>query len=1127
MRIATCICIGFVLLHLVAWAQVQDDFSDGDFALNPEWLGDDSLFVVSNQQLRSRGTVGKDIYLSTENPFALNCEWRFWIRNAFSPSTQNFSRYYLLSDRQNLKDSLNGYYIQLGGITGNNDSIMLFKQTGLTRTLIVGGRRGTVAKTNNLIRFRVLRSAVGNWEIYSDTTGGFDFTLEGTGFDNQFTASGFMGPFFRLTSGNAQNFYLDEVYAGPIIVDLAPPSIADISIRSATQVEVQFNERVESATAKEITNYEIDQGIGNPIMVEQINATTVKLIFFNALQSPRNYVLTVRNIEDMNGNAMQLETFPFSFVVPKRGDILISEFFPDPSPVVGLPEQEFVELYNHAAYPITLSGWTLSDDSRSVVIPTITIQPDSFLILCSSTQVAQFQPFGRAVGVPSFPALNNAADEITIRDANGVVIDAIKYDMSWYDDPTKNAGGWTIEMLNPFNTCLGRDNYRVSVDASGGTPGRENSQWSKQPDTNGPELLNASVSAPNQLQLQFSEKLDLLSIASSSFSIQPQVTITLVEPLSTEDALILSLVENLTPNFLYQITVAGVRDCNGNLMANNTSTFMNITPDTAQAFDMLIHELMADPEPVVQLPNAEYIELYNRSNRIISLQNWTLADNTGRTTLPNIMIFPDSFIVLTATANASRFGAIRNVFGISGFPSLGNSEDEIVLRDQLGRVIHAIRYNDNWYGDDVKRNGGWSLEMIDVNNPCVGAENWRASTNNKGGTPGSHNSVRTINRDRKKPDLIQSHLIAPNQLRLRFSETLDTVSMRNALNYRIAGVEAPDSVTLFAPFYTSMVLHFPQNFEDERVYRIIVDGIKDCAQNGISTQDNSDFAIAHEPMAGHVIINEILFDPRGNGADYVELYNPTNKAYNLSFLYLANTSDQNQVRDYFQITPDGYTLLPDDYVVLTDNAANIALEYNVKFPLKVVEMPMPSYANTSGTCIIMNQAGERYEQLNYTDHMHFSLLDNRDGVALERIKPTLPVTDLNNWTSAAVSAGFGTPTYRNSQYLGQGKADGSLTVFPENFSPDNDGYNDVVTFTYEVGETGFTGNMRIFDSNGRLVAEPMRGQILGVNGTVIWDGVDAQNRKAPIGIYTIWFEYFNLKGEVFRTKKAFVLAGKF
>ncbi|MFN5885325.1 MAG: hypothetical protein ACK445_08280, partial [Bacteroidota bacterium] len=109
--------------------------------------------------MQSKGTAGtsKDISLSTSNPTSQG-EWRFCVRFNLSPSTANFCRYYLMSDSMNLKSALNGYFVQLGGITGNNDSIMLMKQKGTIITQIIGGRRSTVSKTNNLVRIKVLRN---------------------------------------------------------------------------------------------------------------------------------------------------------------------------------------------------------------------------------------------------------------------------------------------------------------------------------------------------------------------------------------------------------------------------------------------------------------------------------------------------------------------------------------------------------------------------------------------------------------------------------------------------------------------------------------------------------------------------------------------------------------------------------------------------------------------------------------------------------------------------------------------------------------------------------------------------------------------------------------------------------
>ena len=142
----------FLWANMLLNAQVFDDFSDGNFNVNPAWEGDDSLWQInSNYQLQSKGTTGsaKDICLSTQANFQNNTEWRFSMQFNLSPSTQNFCRFYLAADQINLKGNLNAYYIQFGGSTGNTDSISLYKQEGAKRTRIIAGRPGTVAKSNN------------------------------------------------------------------------------------------------------------------------------------------------------------------------------------------------------------------------------------------------------------------------------------------------------------------------------------------------------------------------------------------------------------------------------------------------------------------------------------------------------------------------------------------------------------------------------------------------------------------------------------------------------------------------------------------------------------------------------------------------------------------------------------------------------------------------------------------------------------------------------------------------------------------------------------------------------------------------------------------------------------------
>ncbi len=75
--------------------------------------------------------------------------------------------------------------------------------------------------------------------------------------------------------------------------------------------------------------------------------------------------------------------------------------------------------------------------------------------------------------------------------------------------------------------------------------------------------------------------------------------------------------------------------------------------------------------------------------------------------------------------------------------------------------------------------------------------------------------------------------------------------------------------------------------------------------------------------------------------------------------------------------------------------------------------------------------------------------------------------------------------------------------------------------------SGFVGNITIFDAQGRIIRLLMQNELLGIEGAISWDGLNNNNEKARIGTYVIYFEYFDLNGNVKALKKACVVAGKF
>ena len=126
---------------------------------------------------------------------------------------------------------------------------------------------------------------------------------------------------------------------------------------------------------------------------------------------------------------------------------------------------------------------------------------------------------------------------------------------------------------------------------------------------------------------------------------------------------------------------------------------------------VLINEIMSDPAPAVLLPEAEFIEIVNTSTLPYDMGGWTLSDGTTTIALPQIIIRPAEFLILTSTTNELKFADSVRVAGVPGFPSLNNTGEPLALRtDSL--LIDSVSYDIHWFGEDSRQDGGWTLERL-------------------------------------------------------------------------------------------------------------------------------------------------------------------------------------------------------------------------------------------------------------------------------------------------------------------------------------------------------------------------------------------------------------------------------
>jgi len=555
-----------------------------------------------------------------------------------------------------------------------------------------------------------------------------------------------------------------------------------------------------------------------------------------------------------------------------------------------------------------------------------------------------------------------------------------------------------------------------------------------------------------------------------------------------------------------------------------------VSAQVARRFDILVTEIFPDPTPSVGLPSYEFIEIRNVSSTPFNLKDWKISDENSTATISiNYILKPDSTVIICTNPSAAIFNSFGSTIAISNFPSLDNDTDLIHLTSKEGVTIHAIKYNKGWYQNDVKSNGGWTLEMIDTKNPCAGMTNWKASIDRSGGTPGKKNSIEGNNKDNTGPSLLRSYSIDSMTIIVVFEEPVDSVNAADASSYFLdKNIGNPAMATPVAPLFTDVILNLSHPLSVTNVYSLSANNITDCVGNIIGTSNKVRTGLASMADTSDVIINEILFNPKSDGADFIELYNKSKKIINLQHVSIANRNPSGGLYNITQLSNKGYLFFPNDYVVFTESKRWLTLNYTLKNIENILELPsLPSLPDDKGSIVIQNHQGNSIEELQYEAKWHFALIDNAEGISLERIDYNSLTQNKNNWTSAASTAGFGTPGYQNSQFKIDKQLLGMITIVPKTFSPDNDGFDDLATIQYQMTAPGYVGNITIFDANGRSVRYLAKNATLASQGNFRWDGLDDKLQKLPIGIYIVFTEIFNLLGKTKKFKNVVTLARKF
>ncbi|MCA1764559.1 MAG: lamin tail domain-containing protein, partial [Flavobacteriales bacterium] len=639
---------------------------------------------------------------------------------------------------------------------------------------------------------------------------------------------------FRITQSGAaspvNSHYFDDISVGAIPVDETSPELLDVEFSSANELALTFSEFLDTETAENPANYVLDGGIGTPQSAElnAENPAVVSILLNADLESGITYEMTVSGVEDLAGNSTQNQVFSFFYFETSTAqfkDIVFNEILADPSPAIALPDEEFIELYNPTGNYFSLEDFVLVNTTTERTLPDFVLFPDSHVLICAISDTALYSPFGNVIGLPSFVALANSGDSLTLLNNQGAITDVVSYSDAWYGSSETSGGGYSLELVNPFAPCSGSENWTASNHPSGGTPGGQNSVFDDTPDTEPPAITEAAVLAPNRVQLRFSEAMDEQSVIDGTFVWSQDIENAEVSVGSDQLTAELLLAGELKIGILYSLAVSGVSDCAGNEILPGTTVEILFGEEPAPG-DLLVSEIMADPTPAVGLPEAEYFELYNNSDKAIELLGCAIEDKVFAASK---VLLPGNYLLCIDDALEEEFTGFSNYYRVSelGSTFFTNGGREVNIFNPSGERVDYVNYDLSWYGDAEKADGGYSLERINLNEPCRGGDNWAASNNPIGGSPGDTNSIYSELPDTLPPVLISALVRDSATVELVFSEVIDELSAVLAL-VDIAPELEIAAVNAILPLGTSMEVTFASPLAFDVIYELGISEIADC-----------------------------------------------------------------------------------------------------------------------------------------------------------------------------------------------------------------------------------------------------------------------------------------------------------
>ncbi len=522
--------------------------------------------------------------------------------------------------------------------------------------------------------------------------------------------------------------------------------------------------------------------------------------------------------------------------------------------------------------------------------------------------------------------------------------------------------------------------------------------------------------------------------------------------------------------------------------------------------DVLVNEIMY--YPVGDEP--EWVELYNTSSDTINLKNWKISDSNISTkstiTQTDVLFPPSSYLVIAKDiVFASYHSSVP--FIIANFSALNNStSDAVVIYDARLNTIDSVMYSPSWGGQNGK-----SLERIDVEMPSTSMKNWGTSQDSLGSTPGRKNSIARLDYDLAISNLTQIQTTVGRKVVPLVNVSVQNIGRRNVDSVSVSFYSdknhnaVPETSELVCTIVSAQPLvandsillseSFPQLVSGVTNLIVIVDCWRD--ENLRNNRSSVSVKINYEPCS--FVINEIMYDPLYGQNEWFELYNRSNQPIDLAHWNFNDKPSSNGV-NIFEISNESFAVESGGYAVVAADSAIFQLfpslsQLDSVIHIRILNRSSGFSFNNDGDAVVLKDiTGQTIDSVAYLPSWHHPDIVDTKGRSLERINPNIDSNDPRNWSTCTNILG-GTPGKANSIVTISTKSNSMISISPNPFSPDGDGFEDFCIIRYNLPAMTSTLNLKIYDIKGRLVRTLANGELAGTQGEIVWDGNGDDKRR--------------------------------